>query len=194
MNRRSGFSWVETLVALSLVSILAAFAWVNLKSALVRCGVPQVLINMKQLHLATQSMALDGTRENPTNACWPGDTGGTFSNWAARIVPDYIGTNDFCKLLSLPDRTVPLGKIPTVNTNAILIYQVREEHDGTFVLFTSANFTNTPTGGSPPPLTGSEPYGTKGFAVFRKGGDGALLLTKQAGNTNLVGSFAPLCK
>ncbi|WP_316297988.1 hypothetical protein, partial [Clavibacter michiganensis] len=87
----------------------------------------------------------------------------------------------------------PLGQVPTENTNAILIYQVREEHDGSFTFLTTANFTNTPSGGLPP-LADAEPYGNKGFVIFRKGGDGAFLQAKQAGKTNLVGSFAPLCK
>lgn len=194
MKRTGGFTWIETLVASCIAIVLAVFAWKALRNALIKgCGSSQVFSNMKQLHLATQSMALDGTSENPTNACWPGDTGGTFSNWAAMIVPAYLGTNDFCKLLSLAGRITPPGQVPTENTNAILIYQVRKEHDGSFTFLTTANFTNTPSGGLPP-LGDAKPYGNKGFAIFRKGGDGALLQARQAGKTNLVGSFAPLCK
>lgn len=127
MKRSGGFTWVEMLFAIVLVSVLAVFAWAGLRKALVRDGCPQVISNMKQLHLAAQSLALDGSAENPPHAYWPGDMGGSFSNWAAKIVPAYLDTNDFCKLLSLTGRITPPGRVPTENTNAILIYQIRED-------------------------------------------------------------------
>jgi len=38
------------------------------------------------------------------------------------------------------------------------------------------------------------PFGNKGFVVFRKAGDGAILMPKQVGQTNVIGAFAPLCR
>lgn len=59
-------------------------------------------------------------------------------------------------------------------------------------MFTTANFTNTPTGGTL--NTNFPPFGTNRFAVFRKGGDGGVYLSKQVGQTNLIGSFVPMCR
>jgi hypothetical protein len=35
-----------------------------------------------------------------------------------------------------------------------------------------------------------KPFGTKGFVVFRKGGDGTVLQMSQATNTNVIGGAA----
>lgn len=154
----------------------------------------QTLSNMKQLHLATQSMELDGITTGNTNFGWPGDTGGTFTNWSRLIVPAYLGTNDFCKLLSAPGVVVPVGKMPTsMSQGAVLVYAVSGSSSGGAVFLTTANFTNGPQGGKPLKES-AKPYGDKGLVVFRKGGDGTILLKNQATNTNLVGEYAPLLK
>ena len=189
-----GITVKEILIASAIFLILLFLLLPILTGALKRDGSPQVLSNMKQLHLATQQMALDARTTGDTNIGWPGDTGGTFTNWVHNLTAGgYLTTNDLCKLLSGPGRITPLGKLPTHNDNATLVYAVREDSPGTTVFLTSANFTNTPTGGIPP-LPNAKPYGTKGFIIFRKQGDGAILQAKQAGNTNLIGSFVPLCR
>lgn len=200
MNRlpQRGFSLTEAIIALCVLIALGATLNFAIKlNRMPRHGrtvdKTQMLGNMRQLHLATQSMALDGTTMGDTNLNWPGNTGGTFSNWAAKVSPEYLSPQDFRKLLSAYVRVDPRGPLPKENTNGILVYQVREEDPGTVVFLTSANFTNTPAGGLPP-VPGARPYEDKGFIVFRKGGDGTILLQKQAGNTNHVGGYAPLCK
>lgn len=152
----------------------------------------QTLSNAKQLHLATQQMALDGEAEGKTNLGWPGDTGGTYSNWVHQLLAGpYLTTNDFRKLMSAPGVIPPAGIIPTKEQCALLAYAVRSNSSPETVFLTTANFTNTPSGGLPP-LKNSKPYGDKGFVVFRKGGDGAILRPRQAGQTNLIGGYAPL--
>lgn len=154
----------------------------------------QTLSNMKQLHLATQQMALDRTTAGETNLGWPGDIGGAFSNWTAQIVKEhYLSTRDLSKLLSAPGIVLSPEKIPSFNTTAIRVYTVKEDSRSETVILSTANFTNTPTGGLPP-LADAKPYGTNGFIVFRKAGDGMILKPKQAGNTNLIGGFVPLLK
>jgi hypothetical protein len=154
----------------------------------------QTLSNMKQLHLATQSAALDGVTTDDKSLGWPGDTGGTFTNWTAQLVPSYLGPNDFCKLLSAPGVIVRPGKIPTsMSQGAVLVYAVSSNSLPETVFLTSANFTNGPNGGSPLGEK-AKPYGNKGFVVFRKGGDGRILLKHQTAETNLIGSYAPLLK
>ncbi len=152
----------------------------------------QTLSNMKQLHLATQQMALDGTTTGETNLGLPGDTGGTFSNWSRLLVEsNYLRADDLAKLLSAPGIVLKPGKIPTSNTTAVLVYATKEQSEANEVFLSTANFTNTPSGGLPP-LADAKPYGTNGFIVFRKAGDGAILKSTQAGSTNLIGGFAPL--
>jgi len=80
-----------------------------------------------------------------------------------------------------------------MNETAVRLYAVTDNSPTNAVLLTSANFMNTPTGGEA--LNPSaKPFGDKGFVVFRKGGDGAVLRPNQVGQTNLIGSFVPLCR
>lgn len=194
MNSRNqaGLTLVEAIVCVAIILILASLALPRIGHR--GDGMSQPLSNMKQLHLATQQMALDGVATGETNLGWPGDIGGTFSNWAAQILKGgYMGTNDLCKMLSAPGVVVRPGKILSMNDTAVRVYAVRESSPTNAVFLTSANFTNTPTGGEPL-NPWAKPFGNKGFVVFRKGGDGGILLPRQVGQTNLIGSFVPLCR
>lgn len=194
-RHEAAFTWIEAIVLLAVLGILAALA---LPAVTTGCYVKntktQTLSNMKQLHLATQSMALDGVTTEDKTLGLPGDTGGTFTNWANLVVPAYLGTNDFCKLLSAPGVSVPAGKIPkAMKDGAILVYAVSSNSPGRSVFLTTANFTNTPSGGAALEAS-AKPYGNKGFVVFRMGGDGAILLKNQTGRTDLIGDYVPLLK
>lgn len=103
----------------------------------------------------------------------------------------YFSKEDLAKLLSGPGIRVRAAPALMTNNTAVLVYVVKEVSDGGDVFLSSANFTNTPTGGVFDPL--AKPFGTNGFVVFRKAGDGAILQGKFAGQTNLVGLFTPLC-
>jgi type II secretory pathway pseudopilin PulG len=196
-RREQGWTTGETVIAVLVFGILALFI-VPLPSLIPQRGrsqVTQTLSNMKQLHLATQIMALDGVTNGDTNLGWPGDTGGSFSHWATMLTKNngYLTTNDLCKLLSGPGKVTPLNRLPVANTNAVLVYAVGDESPGDAVFLTTANFTNSPTGGSPL-LTNAKPYGNKNFVIFQKGADAKILLPRQVGETKSIGSYVPLCQ
>jgi hypothetical protein len=75
---------------------------------------------------------------------------------------------------------------------ALILYQVAETNTSTTVLFSTANFSNTSSGGTPPLGADALPYGDKLFIVFRKGGDGNVLQTRQVGSTNVIGDFVQM--
>lgn len=195
MKRSSGFTLIELLVVISIIAILASLALPAITGALARGQMTQTLSNMKQLHLVTQQMALDATTTGDTNIGWPGDLPGPgWGTWATLVVGGYMTTNDFAKMVSAPGITAPQGTDPsslqpgTKNGRAIILYGVSETNDSSYVLFSSANFTNNTSGGNRP-VPSAIPYGEKGFIVFRKGGDGAVLQARQTGNafTNIIG-------
>ena len=151
-----------------------------------------MLSNMRLLQMATRQMAEDGVQIGNRNLGWPGDTGGTFTNWARQLVTDYFSTNDMCKLLSAPGKLVKPWNIPeSMSEGALLVYAVRANTPENTVFLTSANFTNTPTGGAALNKK-ARPFGNDGFVVMRKAGDGNILTKKQTGQANLIGSYTPL--
>ncbi len=195
------FTLIELLVVISIIAILASLALPAVTGALTRGQMTQSLSNMKQLHLVAQTMALDATTTGDTNMGWPGDLPNkTWSGWVTAAVPSYMKASDMAKLLSAPGITVPANAdLPSLqpgakdNGRALLLYQVSETNNSGTVLLSTANFTNSASGGSA--LSGgSLPYGDKGYVVFRKGGDGAVLQGRQVGATftNVIGEFAPV--
>lgn len=187
-------SWTEVLIGLTMLIVFLGWFLPMIPRAFGHGPAVPMLSNMRQLQIATQQMAEDGIAQEDRAVGWPGDTGGTFTNWAGALVPGYLSTNGFCKLLSAPGKIVPPGKVPeSMRESALLVYAVRSNSAATTVFLTSANFTNTVSGGTPLQKK-ARPLGNTAFLVLRKGGDGAILSRKQTGQTNLIGTCAPLLR
>ncbi len=189
MKRSSGFTLIELLVVISIIAILASLALPAITGAMVRGQMTQTLSNMKQLHLASQQMALDATTTGDTNLGWPGDTGGSWAGWATNMVSgNYMSTNDFAKMISAPGVIVS-GQGLNVGTpakSAVIVYKVGESSEGGTVFLSSANYDYN--SGAPGQLAAdARPYGNKGFIVYRKAGDGTIFQARQYNQTNLVG-------
>jgi prepilin-type N-terminal cleavage/methylation domain-containing protein len=185
MKKRSrAFTLIELLVVIAIIGILVSLTVPAISAAVGKAQMTQTLSNMKQLHLATQQMALDGTTTGDATLTWPGDAATpSWAAWATNLVPSYLGTNDFSKLLSAAGLPRPSSTaVGTKNPTAINLYAVGENSSGDTVFLSSINWTNG-TALSP----SAKPYGDKGFIVFRKAGDGAILLPKQFNNTNVIG-------
>lgn len=193
-NRESALTLLEVFVALVIIGVLVAMALPAIAAGSCNRMPTQALSNMRQLHDATRAMAADGDVVGNPNLDWPGNTGGTFTNWAAQLVPGYLTTNDFCKLVSGPGKNVKIGALPvTMNETAIRLYAVTKKDSDRTVFLSSANFTNSPAGGGPL-NSKAKPFGNNCAVVFRKGGEGAVLMRSQAGQPDAVGEYAPLCR
>jgi prepilin-type N-terminal cleavage/methylation domain-containing protein len=191
LKRLRAFTLIELLVVISIIAILASLALPAITGALARGQMTQSLSNMKQLHLVAQQIANDGTTSGDTNFAWPGDLPTkTWAKWVEIVTNGYMTPADLAKMCSAPGIIANSGTIGASTapaTRAVVVYQVADTNDSSVIIFSSSNFTNPVTGPGTPPVAAGKPFGNKGFVVFRKGGDGAVLQANQATNTNLVG-------
>lgn len=185
-DQSTGYTWLELIVVLAVIVLLIALALPAPHSP-DRAYMTQALSNMKNLRYATEQMAQDGLTVG-----WPGDHGGTFTNWAAQLVPYYLSTNDFCNFISVAGHITLPDRLPSANTNGIRAYAVSSNSPADAIFLATENIDNTPHG--PKFDAKVRIFSKRGFVVFHKGGDGAILLPKQITNAAAVGTFVPLCQ
>ena len=179
-----GFSIIQVLVSLLLLATLLTLGLFALSTIPVRCGQVPALSQMKQLHLAAQQMELDGVTTGTPNSDWTSYKGKplTYEQWRSLLIEGkYLTPQDFTKLTTLTDNKGLFGykAVP----NAITVFAVCEDDPDTTPLFATKNWRGLDTKS----LSGP-PYETRGFAVFRKAGDGAILQNNQCQKADLIGS------
>src|SRR5882762_7321128 len=107
---QSAFTLIEMLVVISIIAILAAFAVPALTSALTRGQLTGTMNNARQVFLAGQQMALDGTANSDPSLGWPGDVNpavGTVSAYVDLLVKNnYLQAGDVQKLFTAPSAAV----------------------------------------------------------------------------------------
>ena len=185
-NSAAAFTLIEMLVVISIIVVLAAFAGPAIFSALTKGQMTGSVNNARQLYLAGQQMALDGSTNSDPTRTWPGDDAAvtSLSIYCSRLVNgDYLKTGDLQKILSAPGATctatsTTAAGVTTVTvggTSALKVYPVRETDSTNTIFAVTSNYTyNTAL------TTTGVPYADKGFVVQRKGGDAAVLKKNNA--------------
>src|SRR5436305_15036249 len=122
LRSQSAFTLIEMLVVISIIAVLAAFAVPALTSALTKGQMTGTMNNGRQMYLAGQQMALDGSANSDPNLVWPGDDTvnlGTMNAYMTRLVQqNYLKAGDVQKLLSGPgsSATVTVAGAPPNQT------------------------------------------------------------------------------
>jgi prepilin-type N-terminal cleavage/methylation domain-containing protein len=185
----SAFTLIELLVVIAIIALLAALAVPALTSALNKAQMSGTMNNLRQIYLAQFQMSNDGSATGDGNLAWPGelpaaDRASLQAYLNALLRNSYLKGGDIPKLLTAPGANptvnVTYGAPDTValagtNPASITVFGCLDGDPSHTVYATSHNYIfDTPI------VTGSLPYGTKGFIVVHKGGDAAVFRPGQA--------------
>lgn len=194
---RGGLTWIEVILALTLVITLVVLLLLPslLSPSRGSAIMLRMLSKMRQLQLATQEMTLDSEAANkPPNIRWTCDNGKplAYEEWADLLVKHgYLSRKDFAQLTTSEEKAFWLTAKKV--TNAITVYAVDNPDANSTLLLSSRNWR----GPSVDTLVGKPYFETNGFIVFRKGGDGAILKPGDCQRMDLIGTggkynFLPL--
>jgi prepilin-type N-terminal cleavage/methylation domain-containing protein len=183
----SAFTLIELLVVIAIIAILAALAVPALTSALAKAQMTGTMNNERQLYLSQFQMSNDGTATGDASLAYPGDLvplPGTLEAYINVLVgKGYLKGGDVTKILSAPSASITLNVVAgppeqvtfTGGKSAIKVHPLKDSDTANTIFCTSRNYVYDTA-----IVAGSVPYGTKGFIVMRKGGDGAVFKEGQA--------------
>jgi prepilin-type N-terminal cleavage/methylation domain-containing protein len=189
-----GFTLIELLVVISIIAILAALAIPAVTGALTRGQLTGSLNNARQLHIATQTMAIDAFQTGE-GAGWPGDNV-INKDWDTYLTEltngRYLTASDLRKICSAPGVQQPAGSDTLPTVSGLAVFAVLDNSPSDAIFASTANWT-----GYTELSDESVPFGDKGFVIFRRGGDGSVYQPRQAtnpilGNATLAEQIAPL--
>lgn len=169
------FTLIELLVVVSIIGILITIAVPNLERGIRQTNLTETLANARSLQQATQMMTLD-SKQSGDGLQWTvvvkdGEvTPASLSQYFGALTKDgYLTNSDLRKILSAPGRTPTTGSYNAGNI-AFKIYEVSDASPADQVFVTTANIA--PPNGAMEPNT--QPFGSKGFVFFTKGGGGGI--------------------
>jgi Tfp pilus assembly major pilin PilA len=176
-----GITWLEVLVLLALIGILASLAIPSVYIGASKAQMTGPLSHMRILYLATKQFTLDNEpSNNPVRWTCSNTTPLTLDQWMKALSPRYLSEAELKKLLSVTEERKFIGT-KTID-EAINVFAVTKDDPEDTVLFATKNWHGPKVN----ELSG-EPYGTRAFVVYRKGGDGQVLLQRQITNMSLIG-------
>ncbi|PTX97203.1 hypothetical protein DB345_08495 [Spartobacteria bacterium LR76] len=183
MRRRDlAFTSAEAVLAACLAVLLLLVLFASLPSITVGGGpglMTEVLSKMRRLQIATKQMSLDDR-----DAEWTCNQGKPmrYADWTNRLVTGgYVSAKDMALFTSAQEYGA--FWFTPLTTNALTVFAVENPDADSTLLLATRNWH----GPAAPNLAGL-PFQKRGFIVFRKGGDGAILLNSQCQRTDLIGS------
>jgi prepilin-type N-terminal cleavage/methylation domain-containing protein len=168
-KRLLAFTLIELLVVISIIAILASLAIPSISGAMGRAQMVPILNNMRELHKFTVIDSSDPYGDKTLG--WPGDDGVTWRENMIEHLGGESGGGDaaFEKMLTVQNEE-----------NAVIVTNVTTKSPNHNVFLHTNNWSGST-------LDADKPLGEKGFVVFRKGGEGAMLTRRQASNEELTG-------